>query len=165
MKHTLAKIKSPAAGRTGGALMMAFALAASPAAAGAVDLTREETYWKTNLVDAVIALRPCPETGICGKFVWTNPNDRKLQTYFGDPNRAGDENLCGYSPSIDFKQVAPNRWKGTMEMRGYNIRANMDVSLSGTDTLQVKASKFIFSETDTWQRVSKNDPRYPHCTG
>ena len=156
-------IKPPALRRAGGSLLLAFALAAPPTNAAAVDLTREESYWKTNIVDAVIALRPCPATGICGEIVWTNPSDRKLQSYFGDPGRAGDENLCGYSPRIDFKQVAPNRWKGTMEMRGYNINANMDVTLTGTDTLHVKASKFIFSETDTWQRVAKNDPRYPQC--
>jgi len=165
MKHGTQIIKGSALRRTGGSLMLAFALAAPPATARAVDLTREETYWKTNIVDAVIALRPCPETGICGKIVWTNPQDRKLQDYFGDPKRAGDENLCGYSPRISFRQVAADRWKGTMEMRGYNINANMDVTLTGTDTLHVKASKFIFAETDTWRRVEKNDPRYPHCAG
>ncbi len=164
MKLGTHKIKTPSAlRRAGGSLMLAFALAAPPSHARAIDLMREESYWKTNIVDAVIALRPCPETGICGEIVWANPEDRKLQDYFGDPNRTRDENLCGYSPRIDFRQVADNRWKGTMEMRGYNIHANMDVTLTGNDALHVKASKFIFSETDTWRRVAKNDPRYPHC--
>jgi len=164
MKHGFQIIKSPAARRTGGSLLLAFALTAPPAEARATGpMDGEETYWKTNIVDAVIALRPCPETGICGKLVWANPQDRKLKDYFGDPKRHGAENFCGYSPRLSFRQVAPDRWKGTMEMRGYNIHANMDVRMEGTDKLHVKASKFLFSESDTWHRVEKNDPRYPHC--
>lgn len=164
MKRITRIVKGAPLRRAGGSLMLAFALAAPPATARAVDLTQEKTYWKTNIVDAVIALGPCPETGICGEIVWANPQDRKLQDYFGDPGREGDEDLCGYRPRISFRQVAANRWKGTMEMRGYNIHANMDVTLDGTDRLHIKASKFIFDETDTWQRIRKNDPRYPHCT-
>lgn len=145
-------------------LILAFGLAFSGAAhAKAGGMPETETYWKTNIVDAVIALRPCPETTICGEIVWTNPADDKAQTYFGDPNKSGAENLCGFSPRMQFEQVAPNHWRGTMEMRGQRITANIDAQLMNETTLKIRASKFIFSETDTWTRISRNDPRYPHC--
>lgn len=157
------KAQRPAGKRSGASLILAFGLAVTGAAQAQAEMPTEETYWKTNIVDAVIALRPCPETTICGKLVWHNPADPKAQEYFGDPSRPGAENLCGFSPRMQFEQVAPNSWRGTMEMRGRRMTVNMHAQLLDDATLKIKASKFIFSENDTWKRVDKNDPRYPHC--
>jgi len=155
------------------ALSMAFALVATPQAVQAAGITEGTTYWKTNLVDTVIALKPCPKTGVCGKIVWINPQDQDAYDYFGDPakihgrrmNTQDIQSLCGYSPKIDFKQVAPNQWTGTMEVRGKGVTANMEATQISENELRIRISKFIFSETDTWKRVAKNDPRYPHCAG
>jgi uncharacterized protein (DUF2147 family) len=155
------------------ALGMAFALAVGPQMAQGTEtsLTEGTTYWKTNIVDSVIALRPCPESGVCGKIVWINPEDRDAFDYFGDPAVARDrridaqdiQSLCGYSPKMAFEQVAPNQWKGTMDIRGKGVTANMAATQISENELRIRVSKFIFSETDTWTRVTKNDPRYPHC--
>lgn len=155
------------------ALGMAFALAVGPQAAGAAQasLTEGTTYWKTNVVDSVIAMHTCPESGVCGKIVWINPEDRDAYDYFGDPDVARNrrigtddvQSLCGYSPKMDFEQVAPNQWHGTMDIRGKGVTANVEATQVNENELRIRISKFIFSETDTWTRVSKNDPRYPHC--
>lgn len=155
------------------ALGMAFALAVGPQAAGAAEtnLTEGTTYWKTNVVDSVIAMQPCPESGVCGKIVWINPEDRDAYDYFGDPAVARGrrveaediQSLCGYSPKMAFEQVAPNQWNGTMDIRGKGVTANVEATQVNENELRIRISKFIFSETDTWTRVNKNDPRYPHC--
>lgn len=167
-----------------GALLLAFgvsSVAAQQEAEGAVPDTRVpptpaigavETLWKTNVVDAVIRLRTCPETGLCGTLHWVNPEDRRAFDYFGDqdtkktfrPTREDILGLCDYKPRMQFNQVAPNKWEGRLEMRGRGVTVNMEATLENENQLKVVASKAIFSERDTWTRVAENDPRYPRCT-
>ena len=151
--------------RKGTSLLLAFGLATTAApSAQATSPLQKETHWKTNIVDAVIALRPCPQTTICGEIVWHNPADAKAQEYFGNPATAEADNLCGFSPRMQFERVAENHWRGTMDMRGRGITVHMDAQLLNDTTLEITASKFIFTERDTWKRIEKNDPRYPRCS-
>lgn len=163
--------------KKGGALALAFGLGATGAgfeAAGAettATIGPEPTLWKTGVVDAVISLRTCPETGICGQLHWVNPDDRRAFDYFGDqdsktgrrPTRENILSLCDYTPRMQFNQIAPNKWKGTLHLRGRGMTVNMEATLADAHTLKVVASKAIFSERDTWTRVASNDPRYPRC--
>ncbi|MFN7113927.1 MAG: hypothetical protein ACK4PK_06160 [Alphaproteobacteria bacterium] len=172
--------------RRAGALTLAFGMTvaaaqdaqatatASPAPAGEATpaLGPVDTLWKTNVVDAVLRLRTCPETGICGSLHWVNPEDRRAFDYFGDqdskktfrPTRQDIMGLCDYAPRMQFNQVAPNRWEGKLDMRGRGVTVNMTATLVGDNQIQVVASKAIFSERDTWTRVAHDDPRYPRCT-
>lgn len=167
-----------------GALLLAFGVsgaAAQQEAEGAVPdapvpptpaIGAVETLWKTNVVDAVIRLRTCPESGLCGTLHWVNPEDRRAFDYFGDqdikktfrPTREDILGLCDYKPRMQFNQVAPNKWEGRLEMRGRGVTVNMEATLENENQLKVVASKAIFSERDTWTRVAENDPRYPRCT-
>jgi hypothetical protein len=139
----------------------------APPALGPVD-----TLWKTNVVDAVLRLRTCPETGICGSLHWVNPDDRRAFDYFGDqdskktfrPTRQDILGLCGYSPRMDFRRVAEDRWEGTLHMRGRGVTVNMQATLVNENEMKVVASKAIFTERDTWTRIAAADPRYPRCT-
>jgi len=131
-----------------------------------------ETLWKTNVVDAVLRLRTCPETGICGELHWVNPDDRRAFDYFGDqsskktsrPTRQDILGLCDYAPRMDFRRVAENRWEGTLHMRGRRMTVNMQATAVSENELRIVASKAIFTERDTWTRVAEDDPRYPRCT-
>ena len=158
------------------ALVLAFGMGAAGAqdapAAAAHTIGPDPTLWKTGVVDAVISLRTCPETGICGTLHWVNPDDRRAFDYFGDPDtkktfRPTRENvlsLCDYTPRMQFNQVAPGHWKGTLHLRGRGMTVNMDAKFVNENELKIVASKAIFSERDTWTRVANNDPRYPRCT-
>lgn len=172
--------------RRAGALTLAFgmtvagaqeapgiAAAAAPSAGEATPaLGPVDTLWKTNVVDAVLRLRTCPETGICGSLHWVNPKDRSAFDYFGDqdskktfrPTREDIMGLCDYAPAMQFNQVAPDRWEGKLHMRGRGVTVNMQATVVGDSQIQVVASKAIFSERDTWTRIAENDPRYPRCT-
>jgi hypothetical protein len=129
------------------------------------------TYWKTNIVDAVIALRTCPETGVCGTFVWVNPKDRDAYTFFHDRKQrhrgpvteADISALCGFSPRMDFKKVSDNVWEGQMEARGQGFMLNMRATIVDDTHIKVHASKFLLWKNDIWTRVAADDPRYPHC--
>lgn len=163
-----------------GALVLAFGVSAAgaqetpeapPQPAGSA-LGGTESFWKTNVVDAVLRLRTCPETGICGSLHWVNPDDRRAFDYFGDqeskttfrPTRQDILGLCGYSPRMHFRRVAENRWEGTLHMRGRGVTVNMQATLVNENEMKVVATKAIFTERDTWTRVAENDPRYPRCT-
>jgi len=171
--------------RRAGALTLAFGMTiagaqeaqgtaapAAPAGEATPALGPVDTLWKTNVVDAVLRLRTCPETGICGSLHWVNPNDRSAFDYFGDPDskktfrptREDILGLCDYAPTMQFNQVAPNRWEGKLHMRGRGVTVNMTATVVGENQLQVVASKAIFSERDTWTRIAENDPRYPRCS-
>lgn len=182
---TLSASQNPAAAalrRRAGALLLAFGVSAGAAtqeaagapaapAAGAPPVGPVETLWKTNMVDAVLRLRTCPETGICASMHWVNPDDRRAFDYFGDqdskktfrPSRQDILGLCGYTPRMQFNQVAPNRWEGTLHLRGKGVTVNMRATLTDDRTLDIVASKAIFRERDTWTRLEANDPRYPRC--
>lgn len=158
-------------------LMIAFGVAATGMPVKAEE-TDPETLWKTQTFDAVISLKPCPETGVCGYIYWLNPDDAKLFDYFGDPKRkaargsfpdiAGptrdDVNaLCGFSPKMHFTQAADGHWQGRMEMRGMGMTVSVDATKKGERELRVVTSKGIFYQTETWVRVDKDDARYPKC--
>jgi len=129
------------------------------AVAGATPVTKNEeaTYWKTQTFDAVIAMKPCTGTGVCGEIHWMNPSDHKLFDYFGDRTKKGagpvtDEDvraLCGFSPKIDFKTVGDNRWQGTMELRGMNMTVNVDALRTSDTTMRVDTSKLIIRQSET----------------
>jgi uncharacterized protein (DUF2147 family) len=131
----------------------------------------EATLWKTQTFDAVIALKPCPGTGVCGEIHWMNPSDHKLFDHFGDKAKKGygpvtDDDvraLCGFSPKIDFRAVGDNRWQGTMHLRGMNMTVDVDALRTSENTMRVDTSKFIIRQSETWTRVDANDPRYPKC--
>lgn len=163
--------------RQAGALALAFGVSFAAAAQDAEGAAAQpalgpaDTLWKTNVVDAVLRLRTCPETGICGSLHWVNPDDRRAFDYFGDqdskktfrPTRQDIMGLCDYAPTMQFNQVAPNRWEGKLHMRGRGVTVNMQATLVNDQQMQVVASKAIFSERDTWTRIADNDPRYPRC--
>lgn len=156
--------------RRTGAVALAFGMAAAPAAAHD-DIQNTQTYWKTNIVDAVITLYPCEPAGVCSQIVWINDKKTDVYEYFGDPAVLRQrrptvedvQSLCGFSPRVDFERTAANRWEGTMEVRGKRMTLNMRATLVDDRTLQIVASKAIFSKRDTWRRVEANDPRYPDC--
>jgi hypothetical protein len=179
---TAAARTSSALQRRASAIALAFGVsmaaaqetAADPAAADALPpaLGPVETLWKTNLVDAVLRLRTCPETGICAALHWVNPSDRAAFDYFGDqstkktfrPTQQDILGLCDYAPTMQFNQVAPNRWEGKLHMRGKGMTVNVRATLMGENRIDVVASKAFLSERDTWTRVAADDPRYPRCT-
>lgn len=148
------------------------AAATAPAGEATPALGSIETLWKTNVVDAVLRLRTCPETGICGSLHWVNPDDRRAFDYFGDQDskktfrttRDDILSLCDYAPAMQFNHVAPGRWEGKLHIRGRGVTVNMQATVVGDNQIQVVASKAIFSERDTWIRIAENDPRYPRCT-
>lgn len=133
----------------------------------------KETLWKTEKFDSVIALRPCPETGMCGEIRWLNPNDTVIADYFGDPAvkqqrdngfTADDvKALCGFTPKMNFNEAGTGHWQGRMEMRGLGMTVNVDAMKVDDNNLKVVFSKGIFSKTENWTRVEANDPRYPAC--
>jgi hypothetical protein len=155
------------------ALATAFTFAAGGAALAATNNKDDApTLWKTQTFDAVIELQPCPETGMCGQLHWMNPADKKLFEYFGD--RSGREPgqaitaddvkaLCGFTPKIDFKKTAENRWQGTMELRGMGMSVNVDATRIDDNAMRVDTSKLIIRQSETWTRVDAKDPRYPKC--
>ncbi|MDE1151908.1 MAG: DUF2147 domain-containing protein [Micavibrio sp.] len=147
------------------------ATAAPEAYSAPVTAPNEETLWKTQKFDAVIALRPCDSSGVCGEIRWVNPDDSTITDYFGDPaRRSGDadsraevEALCGFSPHMQVKDAGPGRWQGQMDLRGMNMTVNVDAQKVSDQQLKVVFSKGIFSRTENWTRVEANDPRYPAC--
>jgi len=147
------------------------ATAAPEAQSTPVTAPNEETLWKTQKFDAVIALRPCDSSGVCGEIRWLNPDDTGLTDYFGDPARRGEgvdsraevEALCGFSPKMQVKDAGPGRWQGQMELRGMGMNVNIDAQKINDQQLKVVFSKGIFSRTENWTRVQPNDPRYPAC--
>lgn len=156
------------------ALATAFGVAATPAPARSAppELPQSPTLWKTESFDAVIQLQPCPETGVCGSLHWVNPADTALFEKFGDRSGRGFgdditrddvKGLCGFSPKMQFQQVAPGQWRGRMDLRGMNMTVGVEATGIDQDTMRVKFSKGIFSQTETWRRVGNNDPRYPKC--
>lgn len=162
-----------------GAQQPATAPASTPATAD--NAKSDYTYWKTEFFDAVIAIRKCPETGICGYLHWLNPKDEKIFDYLGDPKTKRQrvpnyesgvfngvtENdikaLCGYSPAMQFKQVADKKWTGTLDMRGMGFNVNMNVEERNENELYVVTTKAFYTQKETWRRVKDNDPRYPRC--
>lgn len=140
--------------------------------------TSEETLWKTEFLDTVIAMRKCPESGVCGQLYWMNPKDEKIIEYMGEKKTTFDNDafanpseleksiqaLCGYSPKLQFKQVADGHWKGTMHMRGYGMNVNIDVKVLSETELAVVSSKAFVTKKETWRKISPNDTRYPKCT-
>ena len=138
----------------------------------------EVTYWKTEFFDAVLALHKCKEQGVCAEVHWLNPKDEKIFEYWADPklkrslstpsgNKSPSEDdiksICGFRPKSQFKQVAPDRWQGTMDMRGIGMSVKSDVTMVNDKEIRVDTSKLFFSQKETWQRVEQNDPRYPKC--
>lgn len=146
--------------------------AAMPATTSAQDissLTAGETYWKTNIVDAVIALRPCPETTVCARLVWFNPQDENLHTYFGVHGQRArtpqelQSTFCNFSPRMSLRQTSPTTGEGTLDSRGMRMTFNLRATLVSDQRIDVRISKAIISKRDTWTRVSPTDARYPHC--
>jgi hypothetical protein len=142
----------------------------------------EETLWRTEYLDTVLALRPCPETGVCGYVYWVNPKDRKIYNYLADPEdkkknnrqtqrrsqryRPTEEDIlkvCGHAPRMRFNQIAADRWGGKLELRGANITVDVDVTVLSDSELKVVSSKAFFKKKEKWTRVEKNDPRFPKC--
>lgn len=165
--------------RAAGAFCMAAAVnavAEAPVPAAQTPQPKEpatETLWKTQTFESVIALRPCPETGMCGEIRWLNPNDTRITDYFGDPAvKAQRDNgftiddvkaLCGFTPKMQFAEAAGGHWQGRMEMRGLGMTVNVDAAKVDDNNLKVVFSKGIFSKTETWTRVEPGDSRYPAC--
>lgn len=154
------------------ALATAFGFAAAPAGALANGIEEAPTLWKTVTFDAVISLKPCPpaQGGVCGEVYWLNPKDKTLFDYFGDKaahsgsvTDADVSALCGFSPRLDFKQTAPNRWQGTMDLRGKGMTVNVDATRINDREMKVDTSKFVIRQSETWTRVDASDPRYPKC--
>lgn len=153
-------------------LLTVGALAASvPASAQDISsLTQGETYWKTNIVDAVIALRPCPETTVCARLVWFNAQDENLHTYFGVAGQRArtqqelQRTFCNFSPRMSLRQTSPTTGEGTLDSRGMRMTFNLRATLVSDQRIDVRISKAIISKRDTWTRVSPTDGRYPHCT-
>lgn len=152
----------------------AFAVAcAAPASTSAQDisaLTQGETYWKTNIVDAVIAMRPCPETTVCARLVWFNPEDDNLHTYFGIPGQRAQtpeqlrRSFCNFSPRMTFTQTSPTTGEGTLDARGMRMTFNIRATLINDRQIDMRISKAFITKRDKWTRIDANDPRYPHCT-
>ncbi len=151
------------------------AAAPAPAAPASSTIGTETTYWKTEFFDAVLAIRPCKEQGVCAEVHWVNPDEPKIVEYFGDPKlkKSGFGNqvtqddvkaLCGFQPKMQAKQVSANKWAGTLHMRGLGMTFNTEVVLVNENEAHVVTSKAIFSQKDVWKRVEPNDPRYPKCT-
>lgn len=146
----------------------AFCVAVTPAPLP--QKSNEETLWKTQSFEAVVSLRPCPETGACGYIYWLNPADKKLYDYFGarkgfdEPVTEDDvASLCGFSPRMKFNPPAGDKWQGRMEMRGMGMDVNVSAEPQGEDRLRVTFSKGIFRQTETWTKVAPADKRYPRC--
>lgn len=152
--------------------------AVSPAVVPIAFQTADETLWKTEFLDTVIAMRKCPESGMCGYLYWMNPKDEKIIEYMGERKSTSDgeisdsaddveksiKALCGYSPKLQFKQVADGQWKGTMQMRGYGMNVNVDVKILSETELSVVSSKAFVTKKETWRKIAPNDARYPKCT-
>jgi hypothetical protein len=152
--------------KTISSLSLAFSCAAITPAVAAEPPA--ETLWKTEYLDTVISLRPCPEKGICHSLYWLNPDDDKITGYFGDPEkkipgRNGVLALCGFSPKTDFRQVAADRWEGQMEIRGLPATAGVVVTRLNENEMRVVTSIAIFSKTEKWVKVDPADARYPKC--
>lgn len=154
------------------ALATAFGMAATPAGAISTPVEDPPTLWKTTTFDAVISMKPCASQGVCGEVYWMNPQDKTLFDYFGDKStrdigqpvtEADVKALCGFSPKLDFKQTAPNRWQGTMDLRGKGMTVNIDATRLNDREMKVDTSKFVVRQSETWTRVDANDPRYPKC--
>lgn len=151
--------------------LVAAALVA-PASTSAQDISslmQGETYWKTNMVDAVIALRPCPETTVCARLVWFNPADDNLHTYFGVAGQRArtpeqlSSAFCNFSPRMSLTQTSPTTGQGTLHARGMRMTFNLQATVVSDQRIDVRVSKAIVTKRDTWTRVSATDPRYPHC--
>jgi hypothetical protein len=133
-------------------------------------IERRETFWKPDGMDVVIRLQPCPDTVACGEIYWYNPQDQGVMRNFRDPDlsRRQPQNLCGYSPRMDFERVADNRWDGEMEVRGRRMTVQMEVTRVDDNTLDFfayvnDATRGLFNRRETWRRVEPGDPRYPQC--
>ncbi|MEZ0261253.1 MAG: DUF2147 domain-containing protein [Alphaproteobacteria bacterium] len=132
--------------------------------------SNSETLWKTETFDAVVSLRPCPETGACGYIYWLNPADKKLYDYFGE-RKSFDEpvtetdvkSLCGFTPKMNFTPATAQNWEGRMEMRGMGMNVNVTATPLDENRLRVVFSKGIFRQTETWTKISPDDKRYPRC--
>ncbi len=153
------------------ALAAASLVSSTPASAQDISsLTEGETYWKTNIVDAVIALRPCPETTVCARLVWFNPQDSNLHTYFGVPGQSArtpeelQRTFCNFSPRMSLRQTSATTGEGTLDSRGMRMTFNLRATIVSDQRIDVRISKAIISKRDTWTRVSPTDARYPHCT-
>lgn len=173
LKRLFNKISPAAAAATLTAALALPTAGAMPAATPAPDVTtllKTETYWKASAVDAVIALRSCPETVICSRIVWFNPKDENLHRLFGIRGKRArtPEELtrafCNFAPRMTLKQTSPTTGTGTLEARGMGITLNVDATLVGNDRITMHISKAFISKNDTWTRVSATDIRYPHCT-
>jgi len=144
--------------------------AGNPKPPPALPASNSETLWKTETFDAVVSLRPCPESGACGYIYWLNPADKKLYDYFGERKSYGDgpteadvAALCGFVPRTSFSPPVDGKWEGRMEMRGMGMNVNVNATPLDENRLRVVFSKGIFRQTETWTKVSPDDKRYPRC--
>lgn len=152
------------------AFSSAFCIAAASAMPAGNTQIQEETLWKTETFDAVVSLRPCPESGACGYIYWLNPADKKLYDYFGErkscgegPTEADVAALCGFVPRTRFSPPVDGKWEGRMEMRGMGMDVNVNATPLDESRLRVVFSKGIFRQTETWTKISPDDKRYPRC--
>lgn len=152
------------------------AAAPAPPPAPPQTVPQEPTLWKTQEFDAVVQLTPCTTAQDCARLYWVNTTDARIYEDFGDKSRpmhgqngvpdAHDiAKLCGFSPRMEMHQDPQDKthWQGEMDLRGRGMTVNVDARLLDKNHLRVKFSKAIFSHTETWTRVEKNDPRYPAC--
>lgn len=151
------------------ALTLAMTLPTTASAQDISSLMQGETYWKTNIVDAVIAMRPCPETTVCARLVWFNPADENLHTYFGIPGQRARTPqelrtaFCNFSPRISLNQTSRTTGEGTLHSRAMRMTFNLQATVISDQRIDVRISKAIITRRDTWTRVSPTDARYPHC--
>lgn len=143
--------------------MVAFTpAAASPVPGGA--LSAGESWWLSPSLNSVLALRPCPQTGLCARVVWYSPGDRRLADTF-QPRGWGQPaaNMCNYALTARFNRVNDQRYDGQLRIDARNINVNLRIDELDQNSIRMHARAGLLFRNEVLRRVPVGDSRYAHC--
>lgn len=124
-----------------------------------------ESWWYSQNLNSVLAIRPCPQRQLCARVVWYAPHDRRLSDIFNPANRNTTPiNMCNFEFPANFERKNPNRWDGRMRVAERNWNVDTRIEAVNPNSLRLRASVYIVAtRTENLTRVPVGDTRYTTC--
>jgi uncharacterized protein (DUF2147 family) len=134
---------------TGGAAMMAIALAPAAIAGNDVTAVPETSDWRNPANTVHVRLRACGGDRMCGTVIWASA---KAQA---DARRGGTEKLIGANLFRDFRRVGPGRYQGRVFVPDINRTFAGQMRVEG-DSMIGKGCVLagLICKQQVWKRIS-----------
>lgn len=157
-------------------VLASLAASACLAGAGPAAAQNENTvfgYWETpgddgGEADSIVELRRCPDApaNLCGHIEWLAPDEPRTDSENPEPELR-DRPLIGLQFLSGFEQESPGEWTGGEVYNPDDGRTySGSIEQTGPDTLQLEGCALrIFCKSQTWHRVSADDPRLQEQEG